>query len=152
MISIGKQLYADNFPERAQARKELVGWRCEWCHRVHGQECTPDIPQLTLKGCKKRGRSKKRKIVLIAHHPNYDTENPDAELIILCRACHGKAQKQHNAEVWRATKAKTTRENIQRQKDNGQLELVFDETEYPVIEIDFPITQFLHTMSSEGTA
>lgn len=143
MKKIGNQLYADNFDERSLARKELVGWACEWCKRTHGQEITPAVIQHPLKGYKKRKKTKSRKIVLIAHHPNYDTENPDAELIILCRACHGKAQKQHNAEVWKAKKVEAIREDIQRQKTNGQLELVFNEPEYPVIEVDFPICQFL---------
>ena len=90
MILIGKQWYADNFPARAFALKEQVAWACEQCHRVHGEECSSDILQLHLKGCKKRKKRKKRKIVVTAHHPNYDTENPDAELVILCRACHGR--------------------------------------------------------------
>ena len=90
MILIGKQWYADNFPARALALKEQVAWACEQCHRVHGEECSSDILQLHLKGCKKRKKRKKRKIVVTAHHPNYDTENPDAELVILCRACHGR--------------------------------------------------------------
>lgn len=143
MIPIGKQLYADNFPERSLARKELVGWSCEWCKRKHGQEITPAVIQHPLKGYRKKKKTKSRKIVLIAHHSNYDTENPDAELIILCRACHGKAQKQHNAEVWRAKKVEAIREDIQKQKSNGQLELAYNEPEYPVIEVDFSISQFL---------
>jgi hypothetical protein len=152
MRKIGNQWYADNFEERSLAHKELVGWACEWCKRNHGQEITFAVIQHPLKGYKKRKKSKSRKIVLIAHHPNYDTENPDAELIILCRACHGKAQKIHNAEVWETKKKQATRENIQKQKGKGQLELSFNETEYPVIQVDFPIAQFLHTMSREVKA
>lgn len=146
MILIGKQWYADNFPARALARKEQVGWVCERCYRVHGQECAPDMVQLALKGCKRRKKQRKRKIVVIAHHPNYDTENPDAELIILCRACHGKEQKQHNHEVHKqAANAKKIAER-EDEKGKGQLELTFDEEEYEIIQINFPVSQFLqHT-------
>jgi hypothetical protein len=127
MIPIGKQLYADNFPERALAHKELVGWCCEWCGRKHGEEIIPDIIQLPLKGLKGRRKRKKRKIVLIAHHLNYDTENPDAELIILCRSCHGKAQREHNREMYQIAMQQKKIADTVDQKIRGQLEIRYEE-------------------------
>ena len=142
MVKIGKQEYADNFRKRARQRKKQVGWRCEKCHRKRGEVIQP-----TLMAVKKS-----KKIVVIAHHPNYDTENPDAELIILCRACHGKAQTLHNAEVNKAKQKEAVRDGVQKQKLEGQLELPLDDIEYPVLQVDFPISQFLQTVGSEATA
>lgn len=152
MIPIGKQWYAENFPERSQALKEAMNWTCEWCGRKHGEENTPDMVQLVLKHCKQRKRRKKRKVVVVAHHPNFDTENPDAELIILCRACHGKAQRQHNREeqckAVDARKRKQRRNKIKDAIDNGQQEIPMDDGDYPVIQVDYPIIAFLQSVPS----
>lgn len=134
MILIGKKLYADNFRFRSELLKELLDRTCQCCHRKEKTE------YLGKKG-------KTCKIVLIAHHPNGDTENPDAELVILCRACHGKEQRLHNIEVWEVKKKDKLLTDIKDAKDNGQLQFVFDETEYTVIQIGFPITQFLQPIS-----
>jgi len=140
MKKIGNKFYADNFPLRRDIRKELVDHSCERCRRAYksiyigkkGQEC---------------------KIVLVAHHPNNDTENPDAELIILCRACHGIAQRLYNSEVNRlAAEAQRKADLIKARLDAieaGQL-VMFSEIEgtselVPCIHFEFPISQFLHS-------
>jgi len=152
VIKNGKQWYADNFHERALTHKDAVGWACEWCGRKHGEEYKPDAIQLPL--LKSRKKRPKRKVVVVAHHPNYDTENPDAELIILCKACHGKAQRQHNREANQKNADDKRKEKLLGETrdamDNGQLELAFGEYEYPILQIDFPITPFLQSVPLEN--
>ncbi|HEX3640187.1 MAG TPA: hypothetical protein VHV10_02735 [Ktedonobacteraceae bacterium] len=141
MIKIGKQWYADNFPERSRDLRNLQPF-CSQCLRIRGE--VPSIIQLPLLKSRKKKR-KKKGVVLTAHHPNYDTLNPEAELIILCLRCHGKAQRQHNAEVLEANKKQRIRERIERQKVEGQLQ-IFNEHEYLVIQVDFPVMQFLQAI------
>lgn len=131
MKKIGKKLYADNFHTRVEIRKDLTGWLCECCLRGYKQE------YINAKG-------KTCKIILIGHHPNHDPENPEAELIILCRACHGKADKWSNADERKQTKLL---KELDKAFKAGQLQFTFDETEYTIIQIDGTISEFLQHIS-----
>src|SRR5260221_13327337 len=70
-----KLTYPENWAELARAAKERANWCCEWCGIAQGTEC------MSLKG-------KPYRIMLTVHHPNGDTENPDAQLVALCQTCH----------------------------------------------------------------
>lgn len=61
-------IYPENWQELARAAKEKADWKCGI---AQGTEC------IGLKG----------KIMLTVHHPNGDTENPDAVLVALCQTC-----------------------------------------------------------------
>lgn len=39
---------------------------------------------------------KMARIVLTCHHPNHDTANPDARLIVMCQRCHLNADREHH--------------------------------------------------------
>lgn len=139
MIKIGKKPYADNFPVRRDIRRDLVDNKCEHCRRAY-------------KSIYIGKKGKECKIILIAHHPNNDTENPDAELIILCRACHGIAQRTYNSE---ATKKIANNRKIAIKEAAiamGQMTFLFDENDYQIIQVDFPISQFLQPVLSEEAA
>jgi len=85
-------MYPENWGELARAAKERAQYRCEWCGIAQGTEV---IGQ----------KGKAYRIMLTVHHPNGDTENPDAELVALCQTCHlrddAKMHAQHAQETLR---------------------------------------------------
>ena len=70
-----KLSYPPNWKEIAKACKDAANWQCEWCQVKHG-----DI-RTNIKG-------KLYPVILTVHHPDGDTDNPNAQLIALCQACH----------------------------------------------------------------
>lgn len=100
-----KLTYPENWAPMASAAKEKAGWKCEWCGIAQGTEC------IGLKG-------RPYKIMLTVHHPNGDTENPDALLVALCQTCHLKDDAQMHAEHAKSTRFRKLREAA---LDAGQL-------------------------------
>jgi hypothetical protein len=49
--------------------------------------------------CTNEGKSKK--VIIQAHHPNFDKMNPRAKLVALCEPCHLRADSEHNLQVKR---------------------------------------------------
>lgn len=74
-MPIDKTKYPDNWDEMARACKERAGWKCEECEIGH-------MADGTMGSC------------LTVHHPDMDTENPDARLEALCARCHLKADRE----------------------------------------------------------
>jgi hypothetical protein len=130
VVKIGKKWYADNFRDRRNIRKELVDNACEHCKR---QERSIYIGN----------KGKKCKIVLGAHHPNHDPENPEAELIILCRSCHGKADRWSNADERKETALYKMYVIADKA---GQLQM-FDGDGYTILQVNFPLAQFLQAVA-----
>jgi len=72
-MPIDKKKYPPNWEENARACKEAAGWKCTKCGREHRSDGTMGS-------------------VLTVHHPDRDTENPDARLVALCARCHLQAE------------------------------------------------------------
>lgn len=68
--------YGPDWKKRASAAKEAVGWQCTKCEWPHGK---PRWSEWTERFWP---------VWLQAHHPDFDPENPDAELIVVCPRCH----------------------------------------------------------------
>jgi hypothetical protein len=100
--------YPPNWKDLARAAKERAGWRCEWCGIAQGTEV------IGLKG-------KPYQIMLTVHHPNADTENPDALLIALCQPCHLRDDLALHIQHAKETRARKEQERI---TQAGQLQLL----------------------------
>src|SRR5947207_7030627 len=132
MKKIGKKWYADNFSKRRDIRKDLVDNACEHCKRKEKS--------------KYRGnKGKISKIVLVAHHPNREDENPEAELIILCRSCHGKADRWPNADERKETALRKMYETADKA---GQMQMFIrhEDQELLYIQIGSHLSPFLQTV------
>lgn len=70
------QRYGRDWKHRARAAKERAGWKCSKCGVSHG---TPRYSEWT---------EREWPVYLQAHHPNFDPENVEAELIVVCPRCH----------------------------------------------------------------
>lgn len=73
-MPMDRSKYPVDWDDIALADKEKAGWACEDCGIAH-------MADGTMGSC------------LTVHHPNCDTENPDAETIALCARCHLKAER-----------------------------------------------------------
>jgi hypothetical protein len=71
-----RERYGKDWKQRATAAKEAAGWRCTRCGVLHG---TPRWSSWT---------EREWPVWLQAHHPNFDPENPSADLIVCCPRCH----------------------------------------------------------------
>jgi hypothetical protein len=78
---MNKALYADNYPVRRQEAFLRAAGQCE--HLLNGERCKVRLGDWRVT------RSKQLQFEqLICHHVNGDPENPEAELLIICWACH----------------------------------------------------------------
>ena len=73
--------YPDDFDERAWQCKVQAEMRCIACDALFGTI----VPGTTTM------------VVLTAHHPNDDPENPDPFVVSLCRACHRRYDRRRKA-------------------------------------------------------
>ena len=78
---MNKKLYAPNYPQRRDEAFVRSGGRCE--NVVNGERCHVKLGDIRLTRAKNLQFED-----LICHHPNGDPENPEAELLIICCACH----------------------------------------------------------------
>jgi len=129
MLFINGKPYADNYYVRRDILRDLFDWTCQQCGRKHGQ----------LRE-KKKGKGY-CKVRVQVHHPDRDTENPDARLILLCDLCHITSrddipERDKNAKRTRNLKKKKAREK------SGQLDL-FDEHGYFIMQVNAPILQLI---------
>lgn len=97
MASRRKLKYPPNWKEMARGCKERAGWCCEWCGSAHGME-------------RIGARGKPYKVILTVHHPDGDTENPDARIIALCQACHLRDDALMHAKHAKETRYRKIRE------------------------------------------
>ncbi|MHB8596724.1 MAG: hypothetical protein ACYDER_07935 [Ktedonobacteraceae bacterium] len=82
------KLYAENYQERREEVFLRSAGRCE--HILPGGERCP-----TKLGDWRITRSKQVQFEqLLIHHPNGDPENPDAEMLVVCWACHMRLHRQ----------------------------------------------------------
>jgi len=102
-----KLCYPPNWEAMALAAKEKANWCCEWCGVAHGTERT------SLKG-------NPYKVFLTVHHPDGDTENPNARIVALCQTCHLRDDVAMHVRHARETRQRKARELAQAA---GQLEL-----------------------------
>jgi hypothetical protein len=95
-----KQRYPDDWDERARARKELAGWRCEQCGAKQGEVLI--------------GKIHKRPYVvwLAAAHLDHDPENPNARLAVFCQGCHLKYDGYLHSSNARRKRYQRERENM----------------------------------------
>lgn len=85
--------YAKNFRRRTEERKKAVGYRCEICGAAERSI-----------GVSKEGNP--YMIYLCGSHVNHDPWNPEAEIQVLCQACHCTYDGPYHAAVRKANKAK----------------------------------------------
>jgi hypothetical protein len=78
--------YAANFRQRTEERKQVVGYRCEACGAAERSIAVSKTGRLYM-------------VHLAGSHKNHDPQNPNAELQVLCQACHCKYDAQHHAAV-----------------------------------------------------
>lgn len=78
-MPIDKSKYPANWYDIAYKCKEAAGWKCEECGTSH-------MSDGSIGSC------------MTVHHPNCDTLNPDAVLIVLCARCHLKADRKIRKE------------------------------------------------------
>jgi hypothetical protein len=71
-----RELYPDDWEERAYQLKEAVGWQCQWCGIAHRAQA---ISQRT---------GQVYTVYLAAVHLDHDPWNPNARLAVLCPSCH----------------------------------------------------------------
>lgn len=102
--------YPANWDEMSKACKDRAGWRCQrqQCGAAHG-----DLRIGLVSG-------KEYTVVIAACHVNHDPENPDAQLISLCQACHMKLDGLQHA---RTRRRRERAEFIEMQRAAGQLEM-----------------------------
>jgi len=122
-------LYHPNFFHRRFQCIEIFKHTCQHCGKKQGDE------YITKNG-------HKSKVILQAAHLDHDPWNKNARLIALCKSCHLKYDGPMHGKKAKQTKRQKV---VQKQLDAGQLQFSFDDTEYPVIEVTFPITQFLQS-------
>jgi hypothetical protein len=95
----------------SKACKDRAGWHCEHCGVGHGDLCIGTV------------RGKEYKTAIAACHPNNDPENPNAELLALCLACHMRLDAMQHAR----TRMRKRREMIrEEQRLAGQMELALE--------------------------
>ena len=76
------KLYAPNYPERREEIFVRSGGQCENI-LADGERCTVKLGDLRIT------RSHQLQFEeLLIHHPNGDPENPDADMLAVCWACH----------------------------------------------------------------
>lgn len=85
--------YAKNFRQRTDDRKKAVGDRCEGCDAAERSIAVSKTGKVYM-------------VYLAGSHVNHDPWNPDAELQVLCQACHCTYDAPHHAEVRKANVAK----------------------------------------------
>ena len=73
-MPIDKSKYPDNWNKIARECKEVAGWKCINCGVGHMEDGT-------MGSC------------LTVHHPDLDTENPEARIDALCARCHLRADR-----------------------------------------------------------
>jgi hypothetical protein len=100
--------YPANWDEMSKACKDRAGWCCEHCGVEHGALCIGEV------------HGKEYQTAIAACHPNNDTDNPNAVLIALCKACHMRLDGMQHAR----TRMRKQRELIrEQQRAAGQLEM-----------------------------
>lgn len=76
-----RKRYGPHWRRRVRALREAVGNRCQKCGIEHGtlrvSPWTGNVWPVWLQGA----------------HPNHDPENEDAEVVIVCPACHWRHYK-----------------------------------------------------------
>jgi hypothetical protein len=84
---MNKALYAPNYPQRREEAFLRAAGQCE--NLLNGERCKVRL------GDWRTTRSKQLQFEqLICHHVNGDPENPEAELLIICWACHMRLHRQ----------------------------------------------------------
>lgn len=80
MGTFERHRYPDNWPEMSKACKDRAGWQCQQsqCGAKHGETRVGIVS------------GKEYTVVIAACHVNHDPENPDAQLMAMCQACHMK--------------------------------------------------------------
>jgi hypothetical protein len=76
------KLYAENYQERREQIFLRAGGRCENL-LDNGERCPVRLGDWRITHSKQLQFEQ-----LIIHHPNGDPENPDAEMVAICWACH----------------------------------------------------------------
>jgi hypothetical protein len=71
-----RERYGKDWKKRARAAKEAAGLKCTKCGWDHGKPRWSDWTQ------------REWPVWLQAHHKNFDPENENAELIVVCARCH----------------------------------------------------------------
>lgn len=100
-----RALYPPNWDEISLARRQAVGWKCEWCGIAQGAP--------TRRGGKV--------VLTVAHYPDPDPMNcADENLQALCQRCHNRLDGPMRAVHGAQTRARKKREAAQ---VSGQLEL-----------------------------
>lgn len=70
-----RRLYPANWSQMAEDAKSKAGYRCERCHKKHGEWTV-------------NRRGWPCRVVITVAHLDHDPGNPDARLSVLCAACH----------------------------------------------------------------
>lgn len=108
MGTFERHRYPPNWPEMALACKVRAVWQCEHCGVEHGALCIGTV------------HGKEYKTAIAACHPNNDTDNPNAVLLALCKACHMKLDGMQHARTRMRKQRDLLREQ---QRAAGQLEM-----------------------------
>ena len=74
-MPIDVKKYPDEWFQITYFLKEFHAWRCEHCGATHGSR-------------RVNADGETYAVVLTCAHLNHDVENPEAELAVLCSACH----------------------------------------------------------------
>lgn len=110
-MPMDRSKYPPTWKVIAEARKTLVGWKCEECGRPCrmpkepllafmrriGAELPAWAPPKARDGVRQDIGINPQAWTLTVHHPHGDTENPDARLEVLCSGCHLRADAKRHA-------------------------------------------------------
>ena len=111
MGTFERHRYPENWPVISRACKDRANWHCEHCGVIHGALCIGTV------------HGKEYKTAIAACHPNNDPENPNAELLALCKACHMRLDAMQHAR----TRMRKRREAMRaEQLAAGQMELALE--------------------------
>ena len=112
MGTFERHRYPANWPEMSLACKNRAAWHCERCGVVHKATCISVV------------HGTEYVTAIAACHPNNDPENPDAELLALCKACHMRLDAIQHA---RTRKRKRWQMMTIQQRGAGQIEMALEE-------------------------
>ena len=94
------KLYAYNYQQRREETFNRAGGQCENI-LANGERCPVKLGQWRITHSKQLQFEQ-----LIIHHPNGDPENPDAEMIAICWACHMRLHRRPGPGRTKATAKK----------------------------------------------
>jgi hypothetical protein len=108
MGTFERHRYPANWDEMSLACKNRAAWHCEHCGVEHKAICISIV------------HGTEYVTAIAACHPNNDPENPQAELLALCLACHMRLDAMQHARTRMRKRRDATRAE---QRAAGQLEL-----------------------------